>query len=170
MMRAISQSRSGFGSASALARLAAVVMAALLLAGPAVAQELYKWVGEDGSTHYSAHPPQDREYQVVDMAAGRLSFVDPAEDLIRPEDTADNGEASSDEGERDERRDPETMDPAARADYCDDLDERLRWLVAGRADMLSDVYPEEEVRNRESRGELIEELAAQIDETCQDDD
>lgn len=168
MVRAIFQSHPGCGKASAVARLAAFVLAALLLAGPAAAQELYKWVGEDGSTHYSSHPPQDREYQVVDMAAGRLSFVDPAKDLIRPQEPADNGEASGGNGERGERRDPGTMDPVARAEYCDELGVRLRWLVAGRADMLSDVYPEDQVRNTESRGDLIEELAAEIDESCPD--
>lgn len=168
MMRAIFQFHPRSPTAGAIMRLAAVTLAAVLLAAPAVAQELYKWMGEDGSTHYSAHPPEDREYQIVDMAAGRLSFVDPARDLIRTEESADNGEASGDEGERDERRDPRTMDPVARANYCDELGVRLRWLVAGRADMLSDVYPEEEVRNTESRGDLIEELAAEIDETCPD--
>lgn len=160
MMRAISRNQ------HRMLLLATAVLAALLLATPAAAQELYKWQGDDGSTHYSAQPPEDREYQIVDMAAGRLSFVDPAKDLVRVEEPEDNG---TDEGEN-ERRDPEEMSASERAEYCDDLDQRLRWLVAGHAERLSDVYPEEEVRNRESRGALIEELAAEIDETCQDDD
>lgn len=167
MMYTISRMISGPRKGWKIAGLVAALAAVLVLAAPVSAQELYKWVGDDGSTHYSSHPPEDREYHVVDMAAGRLSFVDPDENLMRQPEPGDNGESGNGQPATAESTpDPRTMDPAARADYCDELGERLRWLVAGRAEMLTDVYPEEAVRNTESRGDLIEQLAAEIDDNC----
>lgn len=150
-------------------------IALALLAGgfllTANAQEvLYKWTDEHGTTHYAALPPTDRDYMVVDMAAGRLSIVEAPryevpDDEDENEDEIGNGQPES-APQRAARVDPRTLDPVSRADYCDELGTRLRWLLAGRSDMLEGVYPAEQVRNVESRGDLIEEVSTEIDDNC----
>lgn len=42
----------------------------LTLASPAQASSFYKWVDENGVTHYSAQPPEDRPSQEVDVRTG----------------------------------------------------------------------------------------------------
>ncbi len=142
--------------------LCGLLLPGLLTGALAQSEQMYKWVDEHGTTHYSALPPAGRGYEVVDMAGGRLSFVPAPEYAIEtpsdPESRADQRPVAGTAAR--------PLDPVSRANRCDELGVQLRWLVAGRADMLTGVFPEEQVRNVTTRGALIEQVAAEIDELC----
>ena len=146
-------------------QIALLVFGCSLFSPTGAIDTLYKWTDEHGTTHYAGQPPADRDYLIVDLTAGRLSFVEsPGYEQLEPDDERNDvdGEPEAEPA----RPDPRTMDPVRRARYCEELGERLRWLLAGRADMLEGVYPEQQVLDVDSRGELIEEVSAEIDEHC----
>lgn len=133
-----------------------ILFAAVALGGPVSAQTIYKWKDESGTVHYDYQPPADLAYEVLDPASGKVSFV-PAPEYPSLE-TEDSAGA--------DRPDAALMDPVNRARHCRELEERIRWLLAGRADMLEDVYEREEILDEQRRAELIDEISVELDRDC----
>lgn len=127
------------------------LFSALTLCSPVFAQTMYKWVDAQGTTHYSYEPPADLAYEVVDPDRGLVSYV-PAPEFQPADD--------------EEHRTAALMDPVSRARHCRMLEERMRWLLARRDDMLEEFYDREEVLDDELRAGLIEELGAELDRDC----
>ena len=58
-------------------RIAIVAFAlALVAAATAAAARVYKWVDDDGSTHYSQSKPPDRQAQEMPLESGRTSGIE----------------------------------------------------------------------------------------------
>ncbi len=97
----------------------------LTLAAPAQASSFYKWVDENGVTHYSARPPEDRPSQEVDVRTGetRESGDDPQQAepaLATEEDEAGDEELKQElaqEKERIEQQNQENCEIARRNQF-----------------------------------------------------
>jgi len=60
----------------------AALSVALIAAAPATAARTYKWVDEDGTTHYSQSKPPDRHAQELSLKGGRPSERDAGDDCV----------------------------------------------------------------------------------------
>lgn len=93
---------------------------ALLLVAPAHAARTYKWVDEDGVTHYTQYPPPDQEAQVIEPDIGIPTGAGA--------DSADSegqaADASGDSGDGN----PQTIEA-----YCERLRSQLKLLNSNKA-------------------------------------
>lgn len=60
-------------------KIAAVVCAAVVFSGQVAANEYYKWVDDDGVTHYTVAAPKDRPSELVRVSGGKERVVKKAE-------------------------------------------------------------------------------------------
>ncbi|MDX1610232.1 MAG: DUF4124 domain-containing protein [Halofilum sp. (in: g-proteobacteria)] len=137
------------------ARIPAVVLVALALcAAPVHATRTYKWVDEDGVTHYTQHPPPQGEAQIIEPSIGVPTGTTEGNDTAGAEPDTDTAEAEDDEG-------PQTMEA-----YCRQLREQVELLAS-----------DSEVRIRQDDGTLAPlsgdartrkraEIAQRIDRDC----
>lgn len=135
-----------------------LLAAALLLSiGPgAGAAEVYKWIDEEGVTHYSQQPPPQGEEVVIETRPGSQSAPEAAGNGGDGDDTADGDEA---DGEQ------ETI-----ADFCADMRDEQGILqgdgpvrVKGEDGTLTKL-------DDEARAERLERIESQLEEHCQDVD
>lgn len=137
-----------------------------ILAGTVQAtDEIYKWVDEDGVTHYSARPPEGVEYQRMTTDADRA--------------TARTGASSTREGERPEEDDratgdlpqlaeiaAEEPDPELVAERCEQARNNLNWLTQRTRISVEGEDGELRRLSEEERQAQIQENQAFIDEWC----
>jgi hypothetical protein len=84
------------------------VLAGCLAAAPAPAQEIYRWVDEDGVVHFSDTAPvsESRDISTVEIEDTRPSDYDPEADIYNVAEQAERMQALRDkmDKEREERR------------------------------------------------------------------
>lgn len=142
---------------------------ALLLAGlvfcTALPAAMYKWVDEDGRTHYSQYPPPDRDYEALQPPPPPASDAGQAqqelEDLLQRQDeqrqARDQAEQKAAESEQQAEQ---------RRKNCEAARHNLEILTTGGrkritgADGVARYLPEEE------RQAKIAEAQKQIEEYC----
>jgi len=101
-------------------RMLGVVMVALaVLAGTAEAARTYKWVDENGVTHYSQYPPPKGEVQVIQPNIALPSGARSG--------TADAGEAGADGDGDGDGEGAQTM-----TEYCNQLRNQAQMLASER--------------------------------------
>lgn len=129
----------------------------------ALADEVYKWVDENGTTHFSAQPPTDREYEVITPSAGRVGTVDPTQ---QPESDGDSAESSGDPQAPLEVEESEP-DPEEVAQRCEQARENLFWLTERRRVSMRDEETGEETwLDDDERLDMIDETEAYLREHC----
>lgn len=136
-------------------------VAALLLALiPAAAiAKVYKWVDEDGVTHYSQQPPP----------AGTPTVITP--DAAPPADTA--GDQGGDGEDRDDGADNENGNGGGQetiADFCNDLRERRDILQSDRPIRIKAEDGTLTDLDDEGRAQQLERVQAQLQDHCQGQD
>lgn len=101
---------------SRLARIPLLVLIALTVwTGAALADRTYKWVDEDGVTHYSQHPPPDREAEIIEPSIGKP--VDAEGSVAAPDAPETEGtDAGGESGGETAEGAPEDMEA-----YCNQL-------------------------------------------------
>ncbi len=136
-----------------------VALALFAVSAPA-SDAIYKWVDEEGVTHFSAQPPEDVDYERVSAAFGTRagpSTSEPAESAV-PEDADED----ADSDEADEPTSAEEI-----AERCEQARENLEILrERERVALQRDDEGEEEELDAERREEVIAETQAYIDEWC----
>lgn len=90
----------------------AFLSAALTAAAPAAAARTYKWVDDDGTTHYSQSKPPDRHAQELSLKGGRVPERDAGDDCVSL--TCRAARLQSDREQREQAM-QEQRDKAARA-------------------------------------------------------
>jgi len=153
---------------SGLARALLPLLAALTLASAAVQaqEEIYKWVDEEGVTHYSARPPEGVEYQRVSTTSNQVSTVAPQ--------TVRDTENLGDEGDTRVRGnlpdlpqiEVQEPDPELVAERCDQARDNMMWLTARTGMLTRDEDGTERRMDEEERQALIEQTQAFLDEWC----
>lgn len=129
----------------------------------ALADEVYKWVDENGTTHFSPQPPTDRPYEVITPSAGRVGTVDPTAPPANRDDSTDTSGELPDLPEI-EVREP---DPEEVARRCEQARENLFWLTERRRVSVRDEETGEETwLDDDERLDMIDETEAFLREHC----
>lgn len=139
----------------------------LTLAIPAQASSFYKWVDENGVTHYTAQPPEDRPSQQVNVRTGktRVNGEDSPQDegptLPTGEDEAENEDLEQElakEKERIEQQNQENCEIARRNQFNLKHRDRIR--------ITDEDTGEERYLTPEELEEWRERTDEEIDEYC----
>ncbi len=137
---------------------ATLAMATLLVAGTATAANIYRWTGEDGTTHYGSSPPPDAN-------AERMRGAAPA-----PSGSPDSPPAQRDESQRGagqrsgEARAEETN--TARERECARVRQNLELLEDPSVRRVRTDGGEVEVLTEERRHEMIGTNREFLEEWC----
>ena len=150
-----------------MAALAAGALFSALLLGsnPLQSQDaIYKWVDEDGVTHFSARPPEGVEYESIDTLSDVVRRV-------RPQTVGETEDLGDDDTPRGPLPDLPTIeveepDPAMVAERCEQARSNLSWMT--QQVHLSTQGEDGELRriSEDERQRMIEETQAFIDEWC----
>lgn len=143
-----------------IAGLAALVVAATSGWG----QTYYKWTDDEGTTHFTSSPPQDRDYETVDTAINvisRASAPTPAAE----QDDAEQGEMDEEsQMPRQGEPDPELVEAR-----CIQARENMYWLQNRRRIEVERADGSIEFVEGEAREAMIAETQSFLDEYCSDD-
>ena len=137
------------------ARPRLLAAAALLSLIPAIAMgEVYKWIDEDGVTHYSQQPPP----------AGTPTIITP--DAAPPSDAAD-GEAGNDEGQGGEA-DNQNGDGEQEtvAEFCKELRDKEKVLQGDRPIRIKAADGTLTDLDDEGRAQRLESIQGQLRDHC----
>lgn len=138
-----------------------VFLCALLAAAPAAAKTYYKWTDENGTVHFTADPPADRDYETINTSG---QVTGRSGDQARPAPAEEAEDAEDVQMPREAAPDPEVV--AAR---CEQARENLFWLQSKRRILVEGEDGSETFADPEEQQRLIEESQAVIDEWCQED-
>lgn len=138
--------------------LVSALALAAFLAGGSLANEVYRWVDEDGNVHYSDRPPEEGKVDVMDMpkaprpAAAQATAVAEAREM----ELTQWEHAQQSAKKRAEEQAAEESEKAMRAENCEKAQVRLANYATARR-----VY--QELENGERRYLSDEELTAARD-------
>ena len=142
-----------------LAKLA-IVLLALAFVSPVSAQanrNIYTWTDAEGVRHFSAYPPQDIPYEVVEGLSGVRAAP--------PTPTSSAEAAAGEMPEIPEMRETEP-DPEVVAARCEQARTNLNLLRQDRPAILRNDDGDPTPLEGERRQEMIQETEAFIDEWC----
>lgn len=147
--------------------IAAVLTMGLVLAGPEAAAEVYKWVDEDGVTHYSQTPPDSDQADRVEVDAPK-----PPDDEIDRAQEELEAVAKENEERRKERKkgEKEAAEEAEKQAYlekrCAELRSSLEELKNNRRILTSEGEDGTRRMSEEERRKRVAERRKQIDKEC----
>lgn len=134
-----------------------VLITCLMLPAGAFAQELYTWLDDDGTRHYSTTPPTDYEYELVGSA--NEIMLDP-ETLRAREEAQAQAEAEAEEETEEAERGDDGLTDEERAQACTEIDSQLNLyeerLTGGEAGMEDEQLQAELAAMQEVRTRLQE--------------
>ncbi len=134
-----------------------LAVAALLSMVPAAGMaEVYKWVDDDGVTHYSQQPPPEGTPTVITPSADTPSSADGAPDADA--DEQDDGSADAEDGDGEQ----ETI-----ADFCEEMREREKVLEGDRPIRIKAEDGTLTELDDEGRAQRLERVQGQLREHCQ---
>ena len=138
----------------------------LALAAPLQADEIYKWVDEEGVTHYSQQPPPSGD-------ADRIGVDTPPEEEIERERREMEKTGERLEAQREERRaaEQQAQENAAereqREQRCAELRSSLKKLTENRRLLVPDGEGNVRRLPEEERQQRVAERRRQIEEECE---
>jgi len=137
-----------------------VLLCAILVAAPAAARTYYKWTDDNGTVHFTAEPPSDRDYESINTS-GQVtgSSQTPAQPA------APQAEESAPDVQMPRQAAP---DPEVVAARCQQARENLFWLQSKRRIVIENDDGSETFIDADEQQRLMEENQALIDEWCQD--
>lgn len=130
-----------------------VLIALAVGLGAAQAARTYKWVDDDGVTHYSQYPPPDGEAEIIEPSIGLPSGAG-SDDTATESSETDEAAASGDDG-------PETMEA-----YCNQLQEQEQMLAGDRDVRVRQEDGRLEPLSGDARAAKRAEIQQQIDQHC----
>jgi len=143
----------------------AAMVCCLLLAGidSAHGQTYYKWTDDNGTVHFTAEPPPDRDYESIDTSGNVVSTT-------RLEPLGDEASAPA-QPEPDSRAPREGQpDPALVEARCTEARENLFWLQSNRRIVIEDDQGNDRFIDADEQQDLIEENRALLEEWCDGED
>ncbi len=142
-------------------RLLALVLGpalALLAAPPLAAAEYYKWVDEDGVTHYSQQPPPEDERARVEAEAvtlpARTPEAPPGANGASSSDPAGAGNGDGDGG-------ADTV-----AEFCQDMRAQEEMLASDRPVRMKNDDGTLEPLAGDARRKRLDQVRGQLDKHC----
>ncbi|MFW5969480.1 MAG: DUF4124 domain-containing protein [Halofilum sp. (in: g-proteobacteria)] len=138
----------------------------LSLSGPLAAEAIYRWVDEDGVTHYSQQPPPSRD-------ASRVRVNRPPDEEVQRERREMEETRERLESRREERRKgeqaarEEAEDRKRREQRCADLRSSLKRLTENRRLLVPDGEGDVRRMPEEERQQRADKRRRQIEEQCE---
>jgi len=141
--------------------IAALIAGCLLVATPgaAGAQTYYKWTDDEGTVHFTAEPPADRDYESIDTNGNVVASTRP--EPSEPGQDSEAAAAAEPVLPREGEPDPELIEAR-----CKQARENLFWLESKRRIVVEDDQGNERFIDAEEQQDLIEENRALIAEWC----
>ncbi len=130
-----------------------VVLALAVSIGAVEAARTYKWVDEDGVTHYSQHPPPDGEAEIINPSIGLPSDAGTGSGESGTAGTDADGDGSDDG--------PETMEA-----FCNQLREQEQMLAGERDVRVRREDGSLEPLEGDARAARRAEIQQQLDQHC----
>lgn len=146
---------------------AIALVVGMTLAGLASAGEVYRWVDEEGVTHYSQTPPASDEASrvQVDVPTPPEDEIDRAQKDL--EQTARENEESRKERQEAEKRAAEEAEKQAYLEKrCNELRASLQALQQNRRILIEDDGGGRTRLSEEARQKRVEKRRKQIDKEC----
>lgn len=129
-----------------------VLIALAVGIGAAQAARTYKWVDEDGVTHYSQYPPPEGEAEIIEPGIGVPTGT------VEGDSEAESAGTDEAAGDGDG---PETMEA-----YCNQLQEQEQMLAGDRDVRVRQEDGSLEPLSGDARAEKRAEVQQQIDQHC----
>ncbi|MBY6205913.1 DUF4124 domain-containing protein [Halomonas denitrificans] len=123
-------------------------------------QTFYKWTDDEGTTHFTASPPDDRDYETVNTS---ISVVSRVGGSTAPEPAPEDEEEAADEAQMPRQGEPDPEQVAAR---CTQARENMFWLQNRRRIEVERADGTIEYVEGEDREAMIAETQAFIDQWC----
>lgn len=131
----------------------AVLLSIIPVAGAA---EVYKWIDEDGVTHYSQQPPPEGAETVITPDSEPQSAAEGS-----PDAAGEDGNGNADDADGD--GDQETI-----ADFCNELRDREDILESDRPIRIKAEDGTLTELDDEGRAQRLERIQGQLQDHCQD--
>lgn len=142
-------------------------LAALLVAWTSGwGQTYYKWTDDEGTTHFTSAPPQDRDYETVRTSVNVISRPAPSAEETSDRDNAEEQNGMDEEVQMPREREPDPEQVEAR---CAQAQENLFWLQNRRRIEVERSDGTVEFVEGEAREAMIAETQSFIDEWCSED-
>lgn len=138
-----------------------LLLCALLAAAPAAARTYYKWTDDNGTVHFTAEPPNDRDYETI-STSGQVTGSSAAQ----PVDATPPAQETAEDVQMPRQAAP---DPELVAARCEQARENLFWLQSKRRIVVENDDGSETFIDAEEQQRMIEENQALIDEWCSDE-
>lgn len=147
--------------------IAGMTLVVLLAAGAqqpeALAQDtVYKWTDQEGVTHYTARPPEDVEYEIVDIITRER--VRGGQSNPAPADETESS-APSIPPEQPEMA-PDEPDPELVAERCEQARRNIENLTTRNNVLIRGENDERRQITEEEREGMIEDARQFMDEWC----
>lgn len=142
----------------------AIGVMAVILAGPAAAKEYYKWVDDNGVTHFTNAPPKDRPSEMVNTYAGSSTKYDPSAA------NADTEEAKKEKALMEKSKKDDADAAAQKTEKCKKVEEQQKYLIDrdGTRVRMMDREGNERVLSPEEQKEEIDKMQKFLDEQCKE--
>lgn len=137
-----------------------LILCALLVAAPVAAKTYYKWTDDSGTVHFTAEPPNDRDYETI-STSGQVT----GSSRTQAEAAAPQAQETAEDVQMPRQAAP---DPELVAARCEQARENLFWLQSKRRIVIENDDGSETFIDPEEQQQLIEENQALIDEWCRD--
>lgn len=132
-----------------------------LLSSLAVAEQMYRWVDDQGVAQFGQQPPEGRQYQRMDI----ISAPPPGGALREPAPLPAPPTAASDQDQRQEAND-QAME-ARRLEQCGKLQTNLRTLESNPRLSRTNEAGEVERIGEDERQELIAQAKSDLESYCE---
>lgn len=142
-----------------------LLLCALLVAAPAAARTYYKWTGDNGTVHFTAEPPDDRDYETI-TPAGQVTGTSRTQPEAAPAQAQASGQEPAEDVQMPRQAAP---DPELVAARCEQARENLFWLQSKRRIVVENDDGSETFIDPDQQQRMLEENQALIDEWCRDD-
>ncbi len=145
-----------------ICRIAALLAAVTLAPAVGASESIYKWVDDEGITHYAQQPPPDRDAQLVTPNTASS----PAQDSGQSSRDAQQSEASAGEQNEGDNGDaPQNM-----TEFCNQLRERIATLESGDPVSVRQADDTLERLSDDERAQQLERARGQLQQHCSDSD
>jgi len=138
----------------------ALGIAAVLLAGNAVAKEYFKWTDDKGVTHFTKTPPKDRPSESVNTYAGSSTVYDPTAA------TATTAEGKTEKDQLEKTKEEEQKTRAQKEEKCKRVAEQQKTLGERSRVRMVDKEGNERVLSPEEQKQKLDEMKKFIEENC----
>jgi hypothetical protein len=134
-----------------------IALLALLMAAAGAQSEIYKWVDEDGVTHYSQQPPPGGEARVIQPGIS-----------APPEPPSGDGDGNAGANGGSGTAGGEGRQTQSMADFCKELREQAQLLASDREVKVKQSQDTLVTLDAEARQQRLQDLQGQIQQHCSD--